>query len=44
MKYDPKKCNNLNFKLASGLSGFIKVSPKGDCYLINTTNYAMSTQ
>ena len=33
MKYDPKKCNNLNFKLASGLSGFIKVSPKGDCYL-----------
>lgn len=33
MKYDPKKCNNLNFKLTSGLSGFIKVSPKGDCYL-----------
>lgn len=33
MKYDLKKCNNLNFKLASGLSGFIKVSPKGDCYL-----------
>ena len=33
MKYDLKKCNNLNFKLASGLSGFIKVSPKGNCYL-----------
>ena len=28
-----KKCNNLNFKLASGLSGFIKVSPKGNGYL-----------
>lgn len=33
MKYDLKKCNNLNFKLASGLSGFIKVSPNGDDYL-----------
>lgn len=33
MKYDLKKCNNLNFKLASGLSGFIKVSPNGDGYL-----------
>lgn len=33
MKYDITKCNNLNFKLASGLSGFMKVSPKGDCYL-----------
>lgn len=33
MKYDLKKCNNLNFKLASGLSGFIKVSPKGNGYL-----------
>ena len=33
MKYDLTKCNNLNFKLASGLSGFIKVSPKGDGYL-----------
>lgn len=33
MKYDVTKCNNLNFKLASGLSGFMKVSPKGDCYL-----------
>lgn len=32
MKYDVTKCNNLNFKLASGLSGFMKVSPKGDCY------------
>ena len=33
MEYDLKKCNNLNFKLASGLSGFIKVSPKGNGYL-----------
>lgn len=33
MTYDVTKCNNLNFKLASGLSGFMKVSPKGDCYL-----------
>ena len=32
MKYDVTKCNNLNFKRASGLSGFMKVSPKGDCY------------
>lgn len=32
MKYDKTKCNNLNFKLASGLSGFMKVTPKGDCY------------
>ena len=31
MKYDITKCNNLNFKLASGLSGFMKVTPKGDC-------------
>lgn len=31
MKYDVTKCNNLNFKLASGLSGFMKVTPKGDC-------------
>lgn len=33
MTYDVTKCNNLNFKLASGLSGFMKVSPKGNCYL-----------
>lgn len=33
MKYDSKKCNNLNFKLASGLSGFIKSAPNGDVYL-----------
>lgn len=31
MKYDVTKCNNLNFKLASGFSGFMKVTPKGDC-------------
>lgn len=31
MKYDLEKCDNLNFKLASGLSGFMKVTPKGDC-------------
>lgn len=31
MTYDLEKCNNLNFKLASGLSGFMKVTPKGDC-------------
>nr|DAK76890.1 MAG TPA: hypothetical protein [Caudoviricetes sp.] len=39
MKYDVKKCNNLNFKLASGLSGFMKVSPKGDCYLYQHDKY-----
>lgn len=33
MKYDSKKCNNLNFKLASGVSGFIKSAPNGDVYL-----------
>lgn len=33
MKYDSKKYNNLNFKLASGLSGFIKSAPNGDVYL-----------
>lgn len=32
MKYDVTKCNNLNFKQASGPSGFMKVSPKGNCY------------
>ena len=39
MKYDVTKCNNLNFKLASGLSGFMKVSPKGDCYLYKHDEY-----
>ena len=39
MKYDVTKCNNLNFKLASGLSGFMKVSPKGDCYLYQHDEY-----
>lgn len=39
MKYDVTKCNNLNFKLASGLSGFMKVSPKGDCYLYQHDKY-----
>lgn len=40
MKYDSKKCNNLNFKLASGLSGFIKSAPNGDVYLyLNLCNW-----
>lgn len=39
MKYDVTKCNNLNFKLASGLSGFMKVSPQGDCYLYQHDEY-----
>lgn len=39
MTYDVTKCNNLNFKLASGLSGFMKVSPKGDCYLYQNDEY-----
>ena len=39
MTYDVTKCNNLNFKLASGLSGFMKVSPKGDCYLYQHDEY-----
>lgn len=40
MKYDSKKCNNLNFKLASGLSGFIKSAPNGDVYLyLNIYNW-----
>ena len=39
MKYDVTKCNNLNFKLASGLSEFMKVSPKGDCYLYQHDEY-----
>lgn len=44
MKYDSKKCNNLNFKLASGLSGFIKSAPNGDVYLYqNYCNWDPST-
>lgn len=44
MKYDSKKCNNLNFKLASGLSGFIKSAPNGDVYLYqNFCNWDPST-
>ncbi|CDA96146.1 unknown [Bacteroides sp. CAG:709] len=39
MKYDSKKCNNLNFKLASGLSGFIKSAPNGDVYLYQYQNF-----
>lgn len=40
MKYDSKKCNNLNFKLESGLSGFIKSAPNGDVYLyLNLYNW-----
>ena len=39
MKYDSKKCNNLNFKLASGLSGFIKSTPNGDVYLYQNQNF-----
>lgn len=40
MKYDSKKCNNLNFKLASGLSGFIKSAPNGDVYMyLNLCNW-----
>lgn len=44
MKYDSKKCNNLNFKLASGVSGFIKSAPNGDVYLYqNYCNWDPST-
>lgn len=44
MKYDSKKCNNLNFKLASGVSGFIKSAPNGDVYLYqNFYNWDPST-
>lgn len=39
MKYDSKKCNNLNFKLASGVSGFIKSAPNGDVYLYQNQNF-----
>lgn len=44
MKYDSKKCNNLNFKLANGISGFIKSAPNGDVYLYqNYCNWDPST-
>ncbi len=33
MKYDLTKCNNLNFKLGNGTTGFIKIPPEGNCYL-----------
>lgn len=33
MKYDLEKCNNLNFRLNDGTTGFIKVSPAKDAYL-----------
>lgn len=44
MKYDSKKCNNLNFKLASGVLGVIKSAPNGDVYLYqNFCNWDPST-
>lgn len=33
MTYDLEKCNNLNFRLNDGTTGFIKVSPATDAYL-----------
>ncbi len=33
MKYDFTRCNNLNFRLNDGTTGFIKVSPSNDVYL-----------
>lgn len=33
MKYDFTKCNNLNFRLGNGTTGFIKIPPEGNCYL-----------
>ena len=33
MKYDLEKCNNLNFRLNDGTTGFVKVSPAKDAYL-----------
>lgn len=32
MKYDLTRCNNLNFKLGNGTTGFIKIPPEGNCY------------
>lgn len=36
MKYDLTKCNNLNFRLNDGTTGFIKVSPSNDVYLYSS--------
>lgn len=33
MKYDLEKCDNLNFRLNDGTTGFVKVSPAKDAYL-----------
>lgn len=32
MKYDLEKCDNLNFRLNDGTTGFVKVSPANDAY------------
>ena len=32
MKYDLTRCNNLNFRLGNGTTGFIKIPPEGNCY------------
>ena len=36
MKYDLTRCNNLNFRLNDGTTGFIKVSPSNDVYLYSS--------
>lgn len=36
MKYDFTRCNNLNFRLNDGTTGFIKVSPSYDVYLYSS--------
>lgn len=36
MKYDFTRCNNLNFRLNDGTTGFIKVSPSNDVYLYSS--------
>lgn len=36
MKYDLTKCNNLNFRLNNGTTGFIKVGPSNDVYLYSS--------
>lgn len=33
MKYDLEKCDNLNFRLKDGTTGFVKVSPIKELYL-----------
>lgn len=33
MKYDLTRCNNMNFRLNDGTTGFIKIPPEGNCYL-----------